>query len=107
MKLFRDWAGAVEAGKFSSLSKPGLDFLSSNIREFIFKCFIQQLHGLLRTGSTAVVLTCVYCERVMLTVKTRRGSDGTLGGDTSATSYTLFSAKGKAKSARSAVLQQC
>jgi hypothetical protein len=50
MKLFRDWAGAVEAGKFSSLSKPGLDFLSSNIREFIFSvlfsncmvCFVQE-----------------------------------------------------------------
>src|ERR1700686_5618618 len=66
--------------------------------------FIQQLHGLLRTGSTAVVPTCVYRQRVLLPVKTRPGLDGPLGG-TSATSYTPFSAKGKAKSARSAVLR--
>ena len=41
--------------------------------------FIQQLHGLLRTKSTAVVLTCACRERVYLPVKTRLGFDGALG----------------------------
>ena len=93
----------VESGNFS-LRSQGLNFLTSNIRECNLLVFIQQLHGLLRTGSTAVVLTCVYRERVLLPVKTRPGFDGALG-DSSALSYTSFSAKDQAKSARSAVLR--
>jgi len=68
----------VESGNFS-LRSQGLNFLTSNIRECNLLVFIQQLHGLLRTGSTAVVLTCVYRERVLLPVKTRPGFDGVGG----------------------------
>src|SRR6266478_4651255 len=95
----------VESGNFS-LRSQGLNFLTSNIRECNLLVFIQQLHGLLRTGSTAVVLTCVCRERVLLPVKTRPGFDGVWGGS-SALSYTSFSAKDQAKSARSAGLRLC
>src|SRR5580704_11382701 len=58
-------------------------------------CFVQ--------GSTAVVLTCVYRGTCIAAGQNPPGLGQDFGGATSATSYTSFSAKGKAKSARSAL----
>jgi uncharacterized repeat protein (TIGR03803 family) len=70
----------VESGIFFS-SKPGLDLL--HVKHSLIQpllVFVQQLHGLLRPGITAVVLTCIYRERVLLPVKTRPGLGRDFGG---------------------------
>src|ERR1700730_1018539 len=102
MNLFRDWAGAVGAGIFFSFeARVELPIVKhSRIHPcFLFSncmvCFVQ--------GSTAVVLTCVYRETCIAAGQNPPGLGQDFGGGISATSYTSFSAKGKAKSARSAV----